>query len=65
VTTSSHDKAEWFACVCGSEFRSEDERDQHVSRRGCVLIPTRPEPDQTGCTLCRKIGHPLTEPCLP
>lgn len=32
--------AEWFACVCGAEYRSELERDEHAGRRGCLLVST-------------------------
>jgi hypothetical protein len=31
---------EWFACVCGAEFRSEWERDDHIGRNGCLQIRT-------------------------
>ena len=38
--TESDTAAEWYACVCGSEFRSPHERDDHISRNGCLLIKT-------------------------
>ena len=37
--TTSH-APEWFACVCGQEFRSAFDRSEHAARRGCLLVNT-------------------------